>query len=108
MNDEIYQLLLEEIMRLRGKVELEPIFKEYIYDHLTDQEVLEIIKKNHISTIDLPQGLKYPSVLRYTLLFLEALKKCESWEQLKYVPPKKGTVNLDQLIDHLLKQKPPE
>lgn len=107
MNEEIYQLLLSEIYRLRGKTELEPIFKKYIYDHLTDQEVLEIIKKDHVSSIDLPPGLKHPAVLRQTLLFLEALKKCQSWDKLDYQPPEKESVNLDQLIDHLLKTKPP-
>lgn len=71
----------------------------------TDQEVLEIIKKNHVSSIDLPLGLKHPAVLRQTLLFLEALKKCQSWNELQFNPPDKETVDFDQLINHLLKNR---
>lgn len=108
MNEEIYSLLLKEIQRLKGEVELEPIFKEYIYDHLTDQEVLEILKTDTVDSINLPSGLKHPAVLQKTLLFLEMVQKLDSWENLKYNPPDRETVNFNQLIDHLLRIKPPD
>jgi|GEM_PF-2347882 len=111
---EVYDNLLKEIHRLRGDLneeQLQQIFTEFIYDKLTDQEVLEIIKTDKVESINLPPGLKKEAVLRQTLRILDSLKKSDSWEQFKELnkQPPKDSIDFDKLIDQILKQvKPPE
>ncbi len=108
---EVYERLLSEIHRLRGKlnqVDLEQVFTEYIYDRLTDDEVLQIIKSDNIKSIELPTGLKHQAVLKRTLQTIDALQQSTSWltfQEPSKQPPKEQ-IDFDELINHILKQKP--
>jgi hypothetical protein len=109
---EVYEQLLGEIERLRGGLteeELQQIYKEYIYDRLTDDQVLEIIKTKHIRDIDLPKGLEIEEVLKLTLLMLQTLKKSPTWQHFTEVhkQPDKESIDFDSLLKQLLQNKPP-
>jgi hypothetical protein len=109
---EVYEQLLGEIERLRGKLtekELQEIYKEYIYDRLTDEQVLEIIKTKHIKDINLPKGLEIEEVWKLTLLMLDNLKKSSSWQYFSEVhkQPDKEQIDFDSLLKQLLQNKPP-
>jgi hypothetical protein len=108
---EVYEQLLNEICRLRGELSLEEqqqIFKEYIYDNLTDQEILEIIKTDNINSIELPNGLSKEAVLRQTLLTISLLHDSKTWEEfLKLTKqPQREPIDFDELIKTIL-HKPP-
>lgn len=108
---EVYEQLLSALKRLRGDLcekELEGIFSEYIYDKLSDQEVLEIIKTDNLNSINLPKGLNKQAVLRATLITLDALQKSKTWDQFKAVNKQSSRehIHFDQLMEHLLKTKP--
>lgn len=110
---EVYEQLLCALKRLRGDLsekEFEEIFSEYIYDKLSDQEVLEIIKTDNLKSINLPKGLNKQAVLRATLITLDRLKQSQTWDQFKALNKQshKGIVYFDPLIEHLLKVKPPD
>ena len=110
---EVYEQLLNEIFRLRGELSLEEqqqIFKEYIYDNLTDQEILEIIKTDNINSIELPNGLSKEAVLRQTLLTISLLHDSKTWEQFQelFQKPQREPIDFDELINHILKTKPPD
>lgn len=108
---EIYENLLNQIHRLKGEIseeELKDIFTEFIYDKLTDEEVLEIIKTDKVSSIDLPDGLKKEAVLRLTLKTIQDLESSQTWSEFqeKNKQPPRPSIEFDNLIQHLLKQKP--
>ncbi|WP_157976826.1 hypothetical protein [Taibaiella helva] len=110
MQEEIYQLVVKEILRLKEDANLPEIFEKYIYQQLSDQDLLEIIKTDKITSIELPPGLSKPAVLEQTVLLIEALQKCDTWKQFEeqYSPPEKEGIDFDKLIQHLLTIKPPK
>ncbi len=110
---EVYEQLLSALKRLRGDLsekEFEEIFSEYIYDKLSDQEILEIIKTDNLNSINLPKGLNKQAVMKVTLITLDMLKKSTTWAQFQALNKQtdKEFVCFDPLIEHLLKAKPPD
>lgn len=108
---EIYERLLSEILKLKGKLsqtEIEELFTTYIYDQLSDQEVLEIIKTDNIKSIELPAGLKHQAILIQTLITIKTLQESTSWSEFEqlYQKPQPETIDFNELINHILKQKP--
>lgn len=107
----MYEILLEQIHRLKGDIteqERKDIFKEYIYDRLTDEQVLEIIKTDKVSSIDLPDGLKKEAVLRVTAKMIGDLINSSTWEEFekRNQQPPKESIDFDNLIQHILNRPP--
>ena len=120
-NIEIYNILLEEIKRLKGKEisseERTEIFNEYIYRRVPDEEMNKFMKgkKNKLITVSLPDGLDITPILKQTLKLIGIMDLCDNWGEFlqhnnkKKPPADKELTDFDKILKGLSQvPKPPK
>lgn len=115
-----YQTLLIELKRLIGKElsgeEKHEIFQKYIYDRVSDEDMLKVMKgkKNKLITVTLPEGLELEPILKQTLKILTLMEVSDSWPEFENLAnkkpkkPDKELTDFDQILKGILEVPKPK